>query len=233
MIDPDFYPLMADNYKQIEDIIDSRKSLGQYNVNKQNNGINYRYAYSNSSSTSDSNRYIRFEENVVLNEGDSLNNSNIKQTDSEITVMRVKCNDSSFKRRKSKWDMHDIAIPGDGSHLGESPSLVNLVTLVGDSIPFEGEEYLVPLSSWDPYVKSEDFSTDVKYCSDSKLNEAEFSSKKINSRSEQCQLKGNESDLIQRRGSWAGRISKFIRKHCTKTRTLPDGAVGFVLENKN
>ncbi|KAG5900699.1 hypothetical protein JTB14_038217 [Gonioctena quinquepunctata] len=181
MVDPDFYLVIGDNFKQIEDIIDSRKLLGQYNVNKQNNGVNYRYAYSNSTrgTGENSNRYISFED-MVLNEGDSLNNTAIKQTDSEITVMRVKCSDLALKRRKSKWDMHDIAIPGDGSHLGESPSLVNLVTLVGDNILFEEEEYLVPLSSWDPYFsKLEEFSPDMKCCSDSKLGEPNCSDQNI------------------------------------------------------
>ncbi|KAJ8933653.1 hypothetical protein NQ318_019298 [Aromia moschata] len=92
----------------------------------------------------------------------------MKQTDSEITVVRVKCRKRPAKGRQSKWDMNDIAIPGDGCHLSDSPSMVNLVTLVGYSVPCEGEEYLVPLSSWEPYLKQEH--SDLKCLSESNVD---------------------------------------------------------------
>lgn len=216
------------NFRQIEDIIDARKLLGQYNVYKQSIGINFRYIYS-SSAGSPTNKNTNVEDTVVLNERDT--NMNLKQTDSEITIVRVRCDGINLKTRHNKWDMHDIAVPGDGSHLGESPSLVNLATLVGHNIPCEGEEYLVPLSSWDPFLKSEDIHTDLKCYSESNFDSATCSSsvKTENKNSTEDNIneqEGNlgidEIDLVFGRRSWAGKISKFIRKHCKKSKTPPD-----------
>lgn len=217
MIDPDFFLNIGGKFKQIEDIIDSRKLLGQYNVDKQS-GINCRYVYSSFSSAPYI-RCLKFDDNMLLSEGDPSPNSHIKQTDSEITVVRIKCNDLAVKRctDRNKWDLQDIAVPGDGSHLGESPSMVNLATLVGDSKPFDGEEYLVPLSSWDPYFKLEDIGPEMKCCSDSTIIASSKKNESLKNR-----LKTDRSDLVCVRQNWAGRLSKFIRKHCTKTKTLSD-----------
>lgn len=93
-----------------------------------------------------------------LNSDRDSNVINIGPTDSEITVVRVKRESLQMKESENNWDMHDKAIPGDGTHLGESPSLVNLVTLVNSSKESlnannsagQNVEYMVPLSSWDP-----------------------------------------------------------------------------------
>lgn len=208
MFESEFQANLSDKFKQIEDIIDSKKLLGLYNIPKHNSSLSFR-----SPGTS---RCLGLEESLFANEGDFLNNFSVKHTDSEITVVRVKCQELPLKiHRSNKWDMHDIAVPGDGTHLAESPSLVNLVTLVGNNRPFEGEEYLVPLSSWEPYYKYEEKSTEMRCYSDSTVN-------RCNNRAENLgkELKNEKSDLICRRAKWAGRISKFLRKHCTKTKTL-------------
>lgn len=215
MFDMEFQASFCDNFKQIEDIIDSRKQLGLYNIPKTTTGTNFR-----SRGTVLDLRSFRIEESISATEGDSLNNSSIKQTDSEITVVRVKCQEIPSKRnRNNKWDMKDIAVPGDGTHLAESPSLVNLVTLVGDNKPFEGEEYLVPLSSWEPSYKYEEKSTEMRCHSDSKVNKT---SNRLEN--EGNDLKNEKSDIVCGRAKWAGRLSKFIRKHCTKTKTVDESS---------
>ncbi|XP_064212952.1 uncharacterized protein LOC135266341 [Tribolium castaneum] len=176
-----------ENYKQIDDIIDARK----------------KYAYSSAATTSD--KFIRFEEpNMLISEGDYFSPSDIKPTDSEITIVRVRCDGLSFKRRPSKWDMHDIAIPGDGSHLGESPSMVNLATLVQ-----QNDEYLVPLSSWDPYYNKQE---------EPHENTASIKTETLSENTLSLESKTSNS----RRPSLAGRISKFLRRHCKKSKTLPE-----------
>ncbi|KAH0815982.1 hypothetical protein GEV33_006811 [Tenebrio molitor] len=204
-----------EKYKQIDDIIDARKKLGQYNVCKQPTPINYRYAYSSAATTSD--KFIRFDDATMLaNEGDFLNSSDIKSTDSEITIVRVRCDGLAYKRRPSKWDMHDIAIPGDGSHLGESPSMVNLATLVQ-----QNDEYLVPLSSWDPYCKTDDAGESAYAC----LNKIEKVSDEDCSTTSQFSEENSlssKNSTNSRRPSLAGRISKFLRRHCKKSKTLPE-----------
>jgi hypothetical protein len=215
---PKFHVKMIDSYekyKQIDDIIDARKKLGQYNVCKQPTPINYRYAYSSAATTSD--KFIRFDDATMLaNEGDFLNSSDIKSTDSEITIVRVRCDGLAYKRRPSKWDMHDIAIPGDGSHLGESPSMVNLATLVQ-----QNDEYLVPLSSWDPYCKTDDAGESAYAC----LNKIEKVSDEDCSTTSQFSEENSlssKNSTNSRRPSLAGRISKFLRRHCKKSKTLPE-----------
>lgn len=224
MFDPNH--ITNDNFRQIEDIIDARKLLGQYNVCKQSNGVNFRHIYSSSTGTAPS-KNVNFEDTAILNERDTP--TNLKQTDSEITVVRVRCDDINPKIRQNKWDMHDIAIPGDGSHLGESPSLVNLATLVGHNVPCEGEEYLVPLSSWDPFLKLEEIHPDLKCCSDSNFDNATCSSnvqpenknlEENDINEQEINLGSDGINLVFRRRSWAGKFSKFIRKHCKKSKTL-------------
>ncbi|KAF5269293.1 hypothetical protein FQR65_LT02594 [Abscondita terminalis] len=75
----------------------------------------------------------------------------IEPTDSEVTVVRVKQKSLQFKNTENKWNLNDKSIPGDGTHLPESPSLVNLVTFVDErSVPSdECQEYFIPLSSWE------------------------------------------------------------------------------------
>lgn len=150
--------------KQIEDVIDARKRNGEYNFlfnrgrysNPQSTG---RYAYSAPTAHLEDKLMIPDESAMWNVEGDRDGNFiSIGPTDSEITVVRVKRESLQLKESENKWDMHDRAIPGDGTHLGESPSLVNLVTLVESSKESfstnnntdENMEYMVPLSSWDP-----------------------------------------------------------------------------------
>lgn len=198
---------LSENFKQIEDIIDSRKLLGLYNIPKHRSEIKFK-----SKETTQYSGFFRHEESVLAHEGDNLNSSTIKQTDSEITVVRVKCQENPSERHgNNKWDMHDIAIPGDGTHLAESPSLINLVTLVGDSMPFEHEEYLVPLSSWEPFYKFEEKFNDLRCYSDSVVVQSSICAENMNN-----ELKNEKSDVICSRTKWAGRISKFLRKHCSR-----------------
>ncbi|RZB39170.1 hypothetical protein BDFB_012067 [Asbolus verrucosus] len=209
-----------ENYKQIDDIIDARKKLGQYNVNKQQSPINYRYAYSSAATPATSDKFIRFDDaTMLINEGDYLNNnSDIKPTDSEITIVRVRCDGLSFKRRPSKWDMHDIAIPGDGSHLGESPSMVNLATLVQ-----QNDEYLVPLSSWDPYYNKSDDENASACLKLEKVSDEDVSCSSVSQISEENSLSlESKNSANSRRPSLAGRISKFLRRHCKRSKTLPE-----------
>ncbi|CAH0556853.1 unnamed protein product [Brassicogethes aeneus] len=228
MIDHELSNLNEINYKDIEDIIDARKELGQYNVNKQPNSINYRYVYSTSSGGND--RFVRFNDMITVNEGDAPTTS-IKHTDSEITVVRIRQDNNSMKKphlHVSKWDMHDVAIPGDGSHLGESPSMVNLATLVAQNLHSETDEYLVPLSSWDPCLKSEEKKnteeTKFKYLPEDVSWEDQLDLKEegnIKESNSEPEIKSFTS-VMARRPSLAGRISKFIRKHCKKPKTLND-----------
>lgn len=157
--------LSFENDKQIEDVINARKKAGQYDVCLQSNTITCRHAYSAPSAGISGNKSIHLDDTVWMSDGE-LNNYpfnrdtfNIGPTDSEITVVRVKREGLQFKMSQNNWDLHDEAIPGDGTHLGESPSLVNLVTLVGQSTTSTSErnEYLVPLSSWDPCDKPQEY----------------------------------------------------------------------------
>lgn len=232
MIDHELSNLNEVIYKHIEDIIDARKRLGHYNVDKQSNLINYRYVYSTSIGANE--RFVRFNDSTVLNEADSSNGSTIKHTDSEITVVRIR-RDNSMKKNQidfEKWDMEDVAIPGDGTHLGESPSLVNLATLVGQNIYNEGDEYLVPLSSWDPQIKMEKSASRQKYLVDSSVSDDTDS--KEDDRESVAENKGiedrpstehdlNLSGIITRRSSLAGRISKFIRRRLKQKSLSEEG----------
>lgn len=198
-------------YKQIDDIIDDQKKLGQYNVSKQSNAINYRYPYSSAATTD---KFIRFDDVAMHpNEGDFISSSDLKSTDSEITIVRVRCDGLTCKRRPSKWTMNDIAVPGDGSHLGESPSLVNLATLVQ-----QNDEYLVPLSSWDPYY-GENTNDQAK---NSQISDEDAVSAISQDAEENTVSVGSQNSTKSRRQSIAGRISNFLRRHCKKSKTLPD-----------
>lgn len=155
----------------VEDIIETRKSEGQYDVYTQVTNF-CRYAYSAPSANVNDLRIERNHCNLWMSDGElnnhhfDVNSLNVGPTDSEITVVRVKREGLQFKADRNNWDMHDDAIPGDGTHLGESPSLVNLVTLVtGQSQNGPvicRDEYLVPLSSWDPSDNPHEFQQDIQ-----------------------------------------------------------------------
>lgn len=199
-----------EDFKQIEDIIDARKEQGYYNVYKNETS---RFATSNAVGNMD--RYVRFEDSISQN--DSV--SNLKLTDSEVTITKVRCGGTAFKRCQSKWDMQDIAIPGDGSHLGESPSLVNLATMV---IQFpvnvssaEGCEYLVPLSSWDPYYKLEEYNRKPEVTDSESTNE----SLEKNLRSSESS-NSRISSQRTRRLAFAEKITRFIKKRCRRSKDI-------------
>nr|CAI5835095.1 unnamed protein product [Callosobruchus analis] len=205
-----------ENCRDIEDIIDSRKLLGQYNAFKHSNGVNFRYAYSSSCAVD------KYDDTVAQLEGD-MGNTLVKQTDSEITVIRVKCSDLCPKTCKN---INDNSIPGDGIHLGESnPSMVNLVTLIGAgaSHPMGTEEYLIPLSSWDHYLKLDDL---VQPANDSKPTDLlptadsfdqEQQNKVLLAEKRQgceCGCQTLEKHVPFMKESWGKRISRFIQRHC-------------------
>lgn len=229
----------------IEDIVDDRKEKGQYNISFTNDGkAPCRYAYS---------APVRLAEDKStcldvcswniegeMTDGRDSTVNNIGPTDSEITVLRVKMDNSYMKTApENNWNMKDEAIPGDGTHLGESPSLVNLATLVVHSkdcyeeaanCTFEGREYLVPLSSWDPTDKRQN-SNDVELQSDTVqfetlLNENEDSSITIltqpienNDEEKSCdfdQVKSQQK--IGVRHSLSNKFTNFIRKHLSSSK---------------
>lgn len=228
--------LRSENFKQIEDIIDARKRLGQYNVYKHTNPLNLRSVYSNFQNPQEINRtVVKFDEASLVStdkEAQGVEVENVRHTDSEITIVRMKRTGAVFKRKLNKWNMNDIAIPGDGTHLGESPSMVNLVTLVAQNFQCEGDdEYLVPLSSWDPFTRNEDFQLDlIKSFSDSKLYEkisvrASYTDPNIPCRQENLDnivQTDDDADSQTSQWNWAGKVSNYLRRHCRKSTPLGD-----------
>lgn len=217
------------NFKQIEDVIDARKRLGQYNVYKHGNVLNIKRGFcSTFQNPTDVNRtVVKFDETSLVSTP-----GNIRHTDSEITIVRIKCRESSSARKNhklnNKWNMmNDIAIPGDGTHLAESPSMVNLATLVSQNLQCEGDdEYLVPLSSWDPLVKTEMQLMDCRSLSEPKLNEKYSLSSsstepnlawKLENSNSATQTEVELEEHVSRRQSWAGKFSKFWRNHWRKS----------------
>lgn len=230
--------------KQIEDVIDARKKKGQYDVCTQSqNTITCRFAYSAPSASVTDERTVRFDEPLWMKDGELNNCSvdsnvalNIGPTDSEITVVRVKREGMQFKLNHiNNWDMHDEAIPGDGTHLGESPSMVNLVTLVRHSLQsihpstYEGNEYLVPLSSWDPSDKPHDLPiiySDIEanptvepicqqlnlYCNPLSADQSKTPIPKKN----ELQIIKAPEQILPSRLTIGGKISHFLRKHCLR-----------------
>lgn len=237
-----------ENDKQIEDVINARKKAGQYNVCLQSNTITAcRHAYSAPSAGITGDKNVHLDDTVWMSDGE-LNNFpfnrdtfNIGPTDSEITVVRVKREGLQFKMSQNNWDLHDEAIPGDGTHLGESPSLVNLVTLVRQSTTStcERNEYLVPLSSWDPCDKPQEFlgiqSGVEADCTTFQLSEnsQNFAPEKPSGTSvNECNKCSEEREKINpelhvikapdqvttRSENLAGRILRFLRKSCLRKR---------------
>lgn len=214
--------------KTIEDIIDYRRNESQYDINSAEITNSCRYAYSAPSATINDLRIERIPPHSNLWISDyELNNQSLDidvgPTDSEITVVRIKREGLQFKAERSNWDMHDEAIPGDGTHLGESPSLVNLVTLVprqsDNSTIRVRDEYLVPLSSWDPSDNPHEFqdiqSTMEANCTllKTRISRKAVSDQECNSKKRI--IKPHKSD------SFARRIIKFFRSRLGKSKTLP------------
>ncbi|VEN63550.1 unnamed protein product [Callosobruchus maculatus] len=205
-----------ENCRDIEDIIDSRKLLGHYNAFKHSNGVNLRYAYSSSCAVD------KYDDTVAQLEGD-MGNAYVKQTDSEITVIRVKCSELSPKTCKN---INDNSIPGDGIHLGDSnPSMVNLVTLIGAgaSHPMGTEEYLIPLSSWDHYLKLDDLvqptneakAADASPNADSFDQEQQINELVLGEKRQRCDCGCQTLEKrVSFREPWVKRMSRFMRRHC-------------------
>nr|CAH7722935.1 unnamed protein product [Callosobruchus chinensis] len=204
-----------ENCRDIEDIIDSRKLLGQYNALKNSNGGNLRYAYSSSCAAD------KYDDTVAQLEGD-VGNADLKQTDSEITVIRVRCSDLSPRTCKN---INDSSIPGDGIHLGESNiSMVNLATLIGAgaSHPMGIEEYLIPLSSWDNYLKLDGLDQPTNNAKtvdaipttdnfDQEQNNKVFLAEKPQGCDFGCQTLEKH---VSFRDPWLKKMSRFIQRHC-------------------
>lgn len=216
--------------KKVEDIIEGRIENGQYdlfeNETKIKNGQNIpcRYAFSAPIALQTEDKVTNLDGFTNWNsEGDINENrdgviSNIGPTDSEVTVVRVKMDNSFLKAPENNWNLKDEAIPGDGTHLGDSPSLVNLATLVVRTKICSKEadceqdrrEYLIPLSSWDPSDKPNGIN-------DADLRSDSVGTENISNSDSNMQNKSDKSN-ISPRPSFAGRITKFLRKHMIKKR---------------
>lgn len=220
----------------IEDIIETRRNEGQYNIYTQAPNNACRYAYSAPSATINDLRIERNPCNLWMSDGElnnhnfDFNTLNIGPTDSEITVVRIKREGLQFKPCRNNWDMHDDAIPGDGTHLAESPSLVNLVTLVTgqsqdelhSSVVCRDEEYLVPLSSWDPNDRPHNFqniqSTMEVDCFDFK----ETSHRAVSDEECNTELQVIKAPVKQNKSNnLAKRIVRFFRLRLGRSKTLP------------
>ena len=141
----------AEKNKYIEKIIDKKKRNGEiiacYNVRR---SVSYAPNHTHFTSETHSEDTAATQGvSAVWSHKDDLdsNGDETDQTESEVTV--VKC-------KKLKLETGNLE-PGDGTHMSDNPSLVNLVTLVNPSENSatngdcrEHEEYFVPLSSWDP-----------------------------------------------------------------------------------
>lgn len=221
----------------IENMFGSRRLEDQYEVYTQVTN-NCRYAYSAPSATVNDLRFERNSCNLWMSDGElnnhhfDVNTLNVGPTDSEITVVRVKREGLQFKSGRNNWDMHDDAIPGDGTHLGESPSLVNLVTLVTgqsqngwNSPVIGGDEYLVPLSSWDPSDNPYAFQ-DIQSTMEADCPVLDTIISRRNVSDEECSatikapVKRNKSDNL------AKRIVRFFRLRLGRPKTLPSQGRG-------
>lgn len=221
----------------IEDVIEARRNEGQFDVCTQVTNTSCRYAYSAPSATINDLRIERNSCNLWMSDGEinnhvfDVNTLNVGATDSEITVVRVKREGLQFKTARNNWDMHDDAIPGDGTHLGESPSLVNLVTLVTghsenelNSSVTRRDEYLVPLSSWDPSDHPHEFQ-DIQSTMEADCPVLKTTISRCNVSDEECntELQVIKAPVKENRGTnnLAKRIARFFRLRLGRSKTLP------------
>lgn len=220
----DFRVITHADDKHIEDVIDARKKVGQYDVFRSPKVTQSLYTkksyYDPMTALIDENSSLVNDLPMWLNEENLANYSSdsglpsIGPTDSEITVVRVKRESLRYKTNENKWNLNDDAVPGDGTHLGESPSMINLATLVGQSLYItenkknEYNEYLVPLSSWDP----SDYPRPLSDNTSSTAAHGEEPNKKS--------LKNifkHPNNSIDKRGITMGKVSKTLRKRDTKS----------------
>lgn len=228
---------MVKSQNSIEQIINSEKTDGQLDEYTQVTNT-CRYAYSAPSATINDLRVDRTPYcNMWMSDGELNNNHsfdvnclNVGATDSEITVVRVKREGLQFKSSRNNWDMHDDAIPGDGTHLGESPSLVNLVTLVRgqsesmlNSPVIRGVEYLVPLSSWDPSDNPHGYQ-DIQSTMEAECPVLKTTISRREVSDEECntELQVIKAPITENRsGGLAKKIARFFRLRWGRPKTLP------------
>lgn len=128
--------------RHIEEVIEAGNQIGRYNYNPPP-------ATRNLSCHVTCSEPIKMTETSIHNLIETLSNSDsdsetLTPTDSEVTVVRVKTLRNNNNTKNSHLDL----VGGDGRHLVESLSLINLVTLV---VAKSNEiEVFVPLSSWEP-----------------------------------------------------------------------------------
>lgn len=156
-----------ENIRKIEDIIDIQKANGNYSIrqiafnlpsdNENIAATNLVKSLESGLSTSSSakkKKKLKHKQNKIL-----MPDVISWPSDSDITVLKMKLCLDENNSLKDKIEN----IPGDGLHLPDSSSMVNLATLIKQSQPSSKnsmnlEEYLLPLSSWeqegkDPKVK--------------------------------------------------------------------------------
>lgn len=126
--------------RHIEEVIEAGNQIGRYNYHLPPTTRNLSCHLTCSEP-------IKMTETSNHNLTETLSNSDsdsetLTPTDSEVTVVRVK----TLRNNNTKNSHLDLV--GDGRHLVESLSLINLVTLVVAK-PNEIEVF-VPLSSWEP-----------------------------------------------------------------------------------
>lgn len=211
----------------IEDVIDGLKQLGYYNIPEitlnDQKPQNTRYAYSAPAGRCDNMICLDSCPWIIegeINDGRDCISNFVGPTDSEITVLRVKMDNSLHKSTPiNNWNMKDAAIPGDGTHLGESPSLVNLATII-DARTCEGREYLVPLSSWDPSDKPHNI---VKLESDNMSSSSTTLDLQVDTdQAEKVDLQNllKVPNCIVARPTIANKFTKFFRKHLLMKKKL-------------
>lgn len=126
--------------RHIEEVIEAGNQIGQYNYNlpAATKNLSCHVTCSEPIKMTETNNHNLTE---ILSSSDS-DSETLTPTDSEVTVVRVK----TLRNNNTKTSHLDLV--GDGRHLVESLSLINLVTLVVAK-PNEIEVF-VPLSSWEP-----------------------------------------------------------------------------------
>lgn len=135
--------------RNIEDIIDSRKRNGQFDLYlpPSQKVLSCRSASSEPIKTGILENCRQGLEDAIWISDQSESSLSVFPTDSEVTVVRVKRHKTL---RDNQCRLNEEDLPGDGVHLIETASMINLVTLVGKSSRFDAlHEYLVPLSSWE------------------------------------------------------------------------------------
>ncbi|KAB0798283.1 hypothetical protein PPYR_09276 [Photinus pyralis] len=140
------------HHKHIEDVIDARKKLSNFDTYE--NPPKRRPLSAPVASISKKSSYCLLHDTTNWS-----NEADLEPSDSEVTIIRIKKRGLRNRTLENKWNLKDQAIPGDGTHFARSPSLINLVTLVrrgcGNANESCTQEYMVPLSSWEPYAFDE------------------------------------------------------------------------------